>query len=56
MIGKPALICLATILVLLPLINRLNELPLVLLFFAGYAFMLLAFNGFSLSRLRLPEH
>lgn len=56
MIGKPALICLATILVLLPFINRLNELPLVLLFFAGYAFMLLAFNGFSLSRLRLAEH
>lgn len=55
MIGKPALICLSTILVFLPLVNCLNAVLLVLIFFACYTFMVLAFNGFSLTRMRLRE-
>jgi O-antigen/teichoic acid export membrane protein len=52
MIRKPATVCLATMLLLFSLADRVNTFVLASLFLLGYPLMLLALNGFSLSRMR----
>jgi O-antigen/teichoic acid export membrane protein len=52
MIKKPATVCLATMLLLFSLADRVNTFVLASLFLLGYPLMLLALNGFSLSRMR----
>jgi O-antigen/teichoic acid export membrane protein len=55
-VRKPALACLFSMLILLPLIGRINTLPQSLAFLMGYGFMLFALNGFSSAKVKLFLH
>jgi O-antigen/teichoic acid export membrane protein len=55
-VRKPALACLLSMLILLPLTGHISTLPQGLAFFMGYGFMLFAMNGFSSTKVKLFLH